>query len=390
VSSQGDVTLAVYDLATQLRSIVVLHERLEVDDHNAPALLVLPDGRYLAAYTRHGSDRLSRFRRSTRPGDPLEWMPEVTFEHPATVTYSNLYFLAVEGAEGRIYNFARADQWDPNIMISDDLGQSWQLVGRLVDGGSPRARPYVKYQGNGRDTIHFVLTEDHPNRYNTSLYHGYLRGGKLFASDGSLVDEDIFHPPVPTPEKFTQLFSGGENNVAWPIDLQLDAEGRPCVLFSVLKDALPRESGKRGFDHRYHFARWDGSRWRQWEIAYAGTRLYPGEPEYTGLGALHPQDPLVMAISTNADPSTGESILVGGQRRWEIFLGRSSDGGKTWHWKPLTKDSAEDNLRPMIVAEGRTWAVIWLRGKYITFRKYQQAAVAQIFMERDDSPSLEN
>src|SRR5215831_17421159 len=46
----GNVELSVFELASHRRQIVVLHEHFEQDDHDSPALLVLGDGRYLAAY----------------------------------------------------------------------------------------------------------------------------------------------------------------------------------------------------------------------------------------------------------------------------------------------------------------------------------------------------
>lgn len=378
VTSQGDIIVSAMDLGTGKVETHVLHERLEIDDHNVPALLALPDGRVLAAYTKHGSDRFTRFRMTVRPGDPTEWTPEQLFEHPAGATYSNLYFLSQEGSVGRIYNFVRADQWDPNIMISDDWGKSWRLLGRLVDGTSPRIRPYAKYKGNGRDTIHFVLTEDHPNRRNTGIYHGYLREGKLFRSNGELVREKLSAGSPPLPTEFTQVFTPGDDRAAWPSDLELDSQGRPCVVYSVVLDPLPRETNRRGLNHAYRYARWDGKKWVDVHLAYAGTRLYAAEPEYTGLAAIHPADPNVVVISTNAHPVTGEPIQVNGRRRWEIFLGTSADEGLSWRWEPLTSNSAEDNLRPIIVADPPVWAVLWLQGSYESYTKYRQKAVAII------------
>ncbi len=379
VSSQGDITVTVYDLATQQASVHILHPQLETDDHNAPALLVLPDGRVLAAYTKHGTDRFSRFRVTKGPGEPSEWEPEQLFEHPAGATYSNLCFLRDEGPLGRVYNFVRADQWDPNVMISDDLGRSWLLLGRLVDGGSPRVRPYVKYKGNDRDTIHFVMSEGHPNSMNTSLFHGMVRRGKLCRSDGTVVCEDPFRGQVPPPTAFTRIFLAGQDQAAWPADLELDANGRPSVVYSVILDPVPRQTGRRGLNHAYRFARWDGQKWVDFHLAFAGSRLYPAEPEYTGLAAIHPRDPNIVVISTNSDPVTGEPLLVGGKRRWELFLGHSMDAGASWRWQPLTSNSEEDNLRPIIVAEPEVWVVIWLQGTYESYTKYRQKALALVF-----------
>src|SRR5438067_2522923 len=70
---------------------------------------------------------------------------------------------------------------------------------------------------------------------------------------------------------------------------------------------LPR--GKGGLDLRYHYARLAATGWHHEEIAYAGERLYPDEDDYSGLGALDPNNPDVLYISTNADPVTGKPLI---------------------------------------------------------------------------------
>ena len=49
----GNVELTVVDLVSRTASVVVLHEALEADDHDVPALWRRSDGRWLAAYTKH-------------------------------------------------------------------------------------------------------------------------------------------------------------------------------------------------------------------------------------------------------------------------------------------------------------------------------------------------
>src|SRR5437867_12885758 len=43
----GNVEIMVYDLASGAVKTTVLHRHYEQDDHNGPALMALPDGRYL-------------------------------------------------------------------------------------------------------------------------------------------------------------------------------------------------------------------------------------------------------------------------------------------------------------------------------------------------------
>lgn len=381
VTSKGDIVVVSCDLQTKKTFRYILHDRLEADDHNAPALLVLPDGRYLAAYTKHGTDRRTRFRISERTGEITSWYPEQEFTHDAGVTYSNLCYLFREGLKGRIYNFVRSYQWDPNFIVSDDLGRSWRMGGRLLDGGGPSIRPYVRYKSNGRDTVHFIATEGHPNQRITSIYHGFIRQGKAYRSDGTLVNDDIFRREAPPVTAFTKVFQGDERNVAWTIDLELDSEEHPFVAFSVMKDPQPKSTGQRGLDHRYYYARWDGTQWHAHEMAHAGTRLYPDEPEYTGLAALHPRNPNLVFISTNADPVTGQPIMVNGTRRHEIFRGEISPGDKGWHWTAVTCNSDHDNLRPIVAADGSRTVLVWLRGEYRSYTDYNQAAMGLVYNE---------
>jgi hypothetical protein len=136
-------------------------------------------------------------------------------------------------------------------------------------------------------------------------------------------------------------------------------------------------------DHRFHYAHWDGKRWHENEIAYAGTRLYAGEDDYTGLGAIDPQNTSVVYISTDADPTSGEPLVsnADGKRHHELFRGRTADGGKTWKWQPITANSTADNLRPLVpIWKSDKTALVWMRGAYKANRgEWTTKVVAVIF-----------
>ena len=165
----------------------------------------------------------------------------------------------------------------------------------------------------------------------------------------------------------TTVFHGDPDNVAWVTDLHVDAQGNPVCLFTVQKDGRDLPPAEGGMDHRFHYARWDGNRWIQHEIAHAGSRLYPWEDDYTGLAALDPQRPGHVFISTNAHPETGIPLVSAsdGLRHHELFHGATTDGGLNWQWTPLTQDSTEDNLRPQIpIWRDDRVALVWMRGRY--------------------------
>jgi hypothetical protein len=304
----------------------------------------------------------------------------------------------------RIYNFHRGRGFNPNCTISDDGGASWRYGWRLLEwtrddlANDPRytgldgRRPYVRYASNGRGAIHFLLTDDHPRAYDNSIYHGYYKGGKLHVSDGRELASPTNDGSSPLkPHDFTELFRGDADHVAWTSDIRVDRTGYPYVAFSVQVDGAETRSVRAtgGLDHRYYYGRWDGGQWNVHPMAYAGTKLYAGEDDYTGLVALDPDDPTTVVISTNADPKTGLPLVssVDGQRHWELFQGSTADGGVTWRWIPLTSNSSEDQLRPVIPSwpEGPR-VILWARGTLESYRDYHLDIVALVQARQTDKP----
>ncbi|MBC7785355.1 MAG: BNR-4 repeat-containing protein [Burkholderiales bacterium] len=388
----GNCELAVHDIASGVTHIVVLHVHLEQDDHDGPALHVRPDGRVLAVYTQHSQERRVYWRVSESP-DLLAWGPVrelVTpgVDHPPfggdNVTYSNLFQPSSEN--GRLYNYFRSVAHQQNWMYSDDNGDSWTYGGMFLRGFQGYA-PYFKYATNNTDTIHFIGTEDHPRAYDNSVYHGFIRAGVIHHSDGR-----VFGPLSHSQQKsgdiwdLTCVFRGDPDNVAWVIDLHLDPQQNPVCVFSVQKDGRDLPRGQGGADHRYHYGRWDGQKWIVHEIAFAGTRLYQDEDDYTGLAAIDPQDVSTVYIATDADPITGLPLIssADGQRHHELFKGRTSDGGATWNWTPITANSDTDNLRPIVpIWSDPRVALVWMRGKYHHNRGPWSTRVVAILLDRD-------
>lgn len=385
---RGNVEVVSYDIATGALRRFTLHEgtderdrRQWYDDHNVPAFLRLADGHLLAVYAKHGPESKIYLRRSARPGDATDWAPVEVFEPSPTsrVTYSNVYRLGKE--KGRIYNFFRGldNSFKPSWMWSDDDGRTWTTGGIAINVPSEfRHRPYVKYASDGRGQIHLAYTEGHPRDFDNSIYHAVYRKGRLRGSGGKAIAP--LKEGMKRPEDGTRVYAGGPDNVAWIIDLHLDRRGRPYLAYSVQMNDAGKKPGHCGQDHRYRFARWDGRRWHDTELAYAGTCLYAREDDYTGLVALDPHDPRVLYISTNADPSTGAPLVsaADGERHWEIFRGETRDF-RTWTWTPVTKDSRTDNLRPIVPEwPSRQRALLWLQGKMRSYTDYDFRVVGLI------------
>ncbi|MPY89071.1 MAG: hypothetical protein GEU99_14220 [Luteitalea sp.] len=236
--------------------------------------------------------------------------------------------------------------------------------------GSDGSRPYLKYASNGANEIHFIASDDHPHAYDNGVYHGVIRDGKVYGSFGNIIDANVFDGAAKKPNDFTAVFNTDTSPLghAWTTDLHLDAQGRPYALFTA------RASNTDINDHRFLYAGFDGAQWNVHEIARAGAFLYDGQDDYTGLGALDPNDPNVVYISTKIDPRDGDSLS-----HYEIFKGVTGDGGEMWKWSAITARSTVDNLRPIVPAwDERRTALLWLRGTYTSYTNYHLEVVGTL------------
>ena len=375
-SRKGDVEVASYDLRTgEIRKATLHHAATPElkkgwsDDHSCPALVMRPDGRVLAMYTETGQNEKLHYRISTSSRDFAAWEEEQVFSVTAgsRLTFVNLHYVPQEnGGKGRLLSFFRGIESKnmPSWAFSDDLGRSWSAGNVFITAPSTNV-PYVKYAGNGRDTVHLAFTDGHRWSYHNSVFHLFYRNGQLYRSDGRLIRS--IREGLKSADEATRIYQANAESVVMSSDLCLDAKGHPCIGYSVQKDSARLNPMPIGLDHRYRYARWTGTAWVDYEIAHAGREVHPvgrGD-DCTGLIALDPQDPSVVYISTDADPVRGTPLIsaADNKRHWEIFRGKTSDGGASWNWTPVTGDSDRDNIRPVVPAGlvGKT-AVIWLRG----------------------------
>lgn len=398
---------------TQLSNLSgVASQNIQRDDHNNGALLVLPDGRYLAMYANHGNtgglgDEFTRWRRSVNPGDSTSWTAEQAFNwfqqtpgvnlggngDVANVSYHNLFYLS---AEDKVYDVSRAFGQAPNILRYDMQNNSVAWAGQLADSSiGGYSTGYFKYASNGVDRIYFTHTETHPRNYNTSVYAGYIQNGQSFDMLGNLVDANIFDNEtaaggsgvVPDVTQFTLVQQadplGAGYNRLWTIDENLDAAGQPMALYISRwnPNGATSDGGTTNpIDHRLHYAHWNpqSGQWEKHEVARMGNRLYRGsdvsEQDYTGAAALVPGDPSTIYISTPYDPrdASGGTFTTS----YEIYKGVTGDGGVNWSWTAITENSVVDNLRPIVPdPHGGDVSVLWFRGTYTTAHAIDAAVV---------------
>jgi hypothetical protein len=106
----------------------------------------------------------------------------------------------------------------------------------------------------------------------------------------------------------------------------------------------------------------------------AGASLWSWERDYVGGGAVDPQDRSVVYISAAIDPRDAAKLA-----HHEIFRGATTDGGSTWTWRPITRNSSVENLRPVVPQwySGRT-ALVWCRGTMRNSQDYDMQIVGII------------
>ena len=409
----GDVDLHVVDLdrlgEAGAATTVTLHPGLESDDHDNPALWRRADGRWLTVFSRHKSDDLTRWRISEGE-DPTVWGPEQSFdwrtlfETPEQaealgggrgVTYQNLHQL-----DGVLHCFVRAINDDPCYLVSHDDGGTWQFGGRLLTREKVGyVNGYARYASGARfgtdDRIDLIITEHHPRDYATSIWHGYLAGGRLHRADGSAVGElgRGLTDPTPRAEDLTPVLGNGSApggatlTHAWTTDLRRFADGTLVALMTARADDTAGTSTARHawdapthevdpIDHRFVRAvlRPGSGRWEVAELAEAGPQLFPHEEDYTGLATIDPEDPHALWISTVVDPRTGAALT-----HHEIFHGITRDDGASWTWTPVTEDSTADNMRPIAVPGDPSRSVlVWYRGSLTTSQDYDAEVVVQV------------
>lgn len=375
---QASVDVSIYNISTKKVESKKTFARLQyTDDHNSPALLVGPDGNYIAMWAHH----YDKYNSHYSIYNDQQWSPEMNFDWNKipggtnyTIAYSNLYYLS---NENRIYNFARANERAPNFIYSDDNGKTWKFGGQLTtNNSSSYNKGYYKYWGNGVDRIDMVFTEQHPRDFTTSIYHGYLTNGKTYSTDGKVADEDIYEKQnIPTFGAFTKVFEHGTkvNGITmgrcWQSDLMRFNDGTIAILFEA-------RANNSETDHRNFYARYDGDKWKITYIGKAGTKMYESEQDYTGLGALCPDDPNRIYISSPFNPGNDESIA----KKREIWRGTTTNNGETWKWEPVTANSSVDNFRPIVpMWKPGKEALLWFRGTYQSAQIFSLNVVGTIY-----------
>ncbi len=370
----GDIDVTTVNLSSMTSSVFTLHDNLGNDDHDAAGLMVKTDGTILAVYCTHGADSYVRYRSTVNAGDTTSWTTEQSINVNSNygATYDNLYYMSDSGLT---YDFYRGQDYQPNLLISSDQGSTWTMSGKLIKAATG-VRPYVKYVSDGKSRVYFSYTTGHPRDVVSSVYCAYTENSLIYDMRGTLIGtvSTGTSSGINVAQGTTIYDATANNNYdGWCTDLILDRNNKPILGYTVKNS---------NDDHRYRYAKWDGTQWNDHEIAYAGKCLYTAENDYTGLITINANDVNTVYIATDVDPVTGATLTssADGKQHWEVYRGFTNDGGTSWLWTAVTANSTADNIRPLVPAWDTTHtSLTWMKGTYTTYLAYDMDAVGYVF-----------
>ena len=366
INGKGDVRVSSHDLKTGEKETYVLHPGLEVDDHNVPTFLFLPDGRLLAFYNHHNGNifmRKSKYAESIR-----EWEEEtVILEKDSLNRYCYTNPVMLSGENNRIYLFGRnivrnklGTYTDTRIyaIYSDDYGNTWSKEKNLFDNQGRNTPQYVKYTSDNKSRIDFLFTDGHPKQDAAiSVYHIYYQNGEFRQTNGQKICSYSDAPVVIG--KVNKVYDAVKNGVrSWIWDIALDKDNHPVITYA----RYPSE-----MEHQYYYARWDGREWNTIKVTDAGnyiTIIKPGkkllEAHYSGGIVLDHSNPDIVFLSRKiGNQFELEKRIIGANGEQQVF--------------PLTQASRKDNLRPYVIYGKNKGSslLMWMEGFYYHYTDFK-------------------
>ncbi|MCE7060668.1 BNR-4 repeat-containing protein [Dyadobacter sp. CY343] len=381
VTKSGDIVAASLNVKTADIQQKTLYSKLEIDDHDNPAFLELPDQQILTQYTWHGGSKngMGVVQHTTSaPGDissfsePLVFKPQTPellekFKRE-TYTYANPFILSSEG--NKVYSFGRWVGFKPNVITSIDNGKTWSDPKVVITSKelNTNNRPYLKYFSDGKSKIHLIFTDGHPNAEPlNSVYYCYYENGAFWRADGSKIAEMSqlpFHPS----DASVVYKATPETGKAWIFDIVINKKGQPVVAYT----RYPTNE-----KHQYYYAVFDGKKWNNHHIIDSG-KWFPQTPEgkkereenYSGGLTIDPLNPSIIYFSHEID------------NVFEISKGETGDSGKTWKITPVTRNSTLDNVRPVIPRYKKKSdknVLLWMQNKkYVHYTDFDTSILWKI------------
>lgn len=358
VDSKGSIVVGYYDHDQDTVATKIVHEKLQVDDHNNPSFHIDATGKLQVYYSKHSAIDPIYLARAKFPESIDQWEPTQELalndsslfkEASNTYTYTNVIQLSEES--DKLFLFWRGVDFKPNFSTSVDQGVSWSKGDILIlpERIYSNRRPYLKVGSNGKDVIHFAFTDGHPrNEPTNSIYYVRYQHGEIERADGSSIKSwsDL---PVSPSESDLVYDARQTNEKAWIWDVTGDVDNNPVIVYS----RFPNDT-----THLYYYAFWNNDHWENIELVNSGgwfPQTPDGETEreqnYSGGMALDHQDPSIIYISVKKNGI------------FEIEKWETKDLGTNWEITEITSNSEYSNIRPFAVRNRPneyTTMVLWM------------------------------
>jgi rhamnogalacturonyl hydrolase YesR len=367
VDSYGDVIVGYYDHDAKKIASKVLEDNFEIDDHDNPSLLFIPDGRLMVFFTKHSSKYPILLFTMKNSEDISSWErkelrlnDEETYKgFHSSYTYANPVMLSAEN--NRIYLFWRGIDYKPNYSYSDDMGKSWRKSRILIlpERIYNLRRPYLKVTSNGKDKIAFAFTDGHPrNESENSVYYMYYKNGAFYDAENNEIGK-LDGEPV-KPQNASLVYDAKlTKQKAWVWDVALDRDENPVIVYSKFPDDT---------NHIYCYARWNKKSWNNYDLVNSG-KWFPEtpdgaierEPNYSGGISIDHENPNVVYLSVKRD-----SVFE--IEKWKL------EKNKKWIAENITKGSSKNNVRPVSVlnaGEDNPLQVLWMQNtRYVHYTDF--------------------
>lgn len=376
----GIVVCAYEHASGKIEKSPVLLTVGSADDHCNPSVWVRPDGRVVMGAAGHTSDRLW-YAVSAEPGSVAGW-GRVLAVKPGRYqrySYTQMVFLADEGAEGRLYWFFRGRGYSNPVQhkftrllgyancwafaTSDDWGESWSDATMLWRERGVKV-PYTHVVSDGRDTIYLTRSDamdgaDEADRRHVMACR--IQAGEVTRLDGARICT-VSRLPISRGDALERVYDSDapEGRPAFNLDLVLD-EGDPVVAFSTLvrgDQAAPQ--------NLYHVARWKRGRWAVEDVAAGGPSIYAsaGHPHYSGGMTLDPADADRVLLGVVDDSGPGKTCEV---QEWR----KDSVAGDWRFTRSLRGCGDAMSLRPFCPrGERGPVDALWLAGEYLDYKHW--------------------
>jgi rhamnogalacturonyl hydrolase YesR len=360
VDNYGDIHVAYYDHSTGAIASHVVANNLERDDHNNPSILIDEEGKLLVFFNMHMQGVQPLFLVKANSPENIEDWGEVRklYLNDASLkdmgnmnhTYTNPVKLSAEN--GRIWLFWRGIDGKPSYSFSDDNGDTW-ATGKIFfmpEAVYSYRRPYTKIYSDGKNRIHFCLTDGHPRNETTNrIYYMYYEKGCFFRSNGEMIKR-LEEGPVKPSEADLVYDGSGTGGKAWNWDIALDGDGNPVI--ALVK--FPNDS-----NHIYSLASLQNSEWITRDMVNSGG-WFPETPD--GVTELEPN----YSGGMNFDHESPGTLYLSVKRDsiFEIEKWVTGNNGKTWSVQKITEGSGKHNIRPFAVrgaGEGNPLQVLWMQ-----------------------------